>query len=74
MIETSQPRHIPGEVRIESPAMNSRSRIALLSLATLLTALALANITPGLENSGSEQQARAGIEREGDIPLPVAHG
>lgn len=55
--------------------MNSRSRLALLSLATLLTALALANIaTPGLENGDSEQQARAGIEREGDIPLPVAHG
>ena len=54
--------------------MNSRSRIALLSLATLVTALALANNARGLENSGSEQQARAGIEREGDIPLPVAHG
>jgi hypothetical protein len=53
--------------------MTSRSRIALLSLATLLTALALANIAPALENSGSEQEARAGIEREGDIPLPIAH-
>jgi hypothetical protein len=51
--------------------MNSRSRLALLSLATLLTALALASIAPALGNDDPEQ-ARAGIEREGDIPLPVA--
>ena len=52
--------------------MNSRRRLVLLSLATLLTGLALANIAPALENSGSEQLAKAGIEREGDIPLPLA--
>lgn len=52
--------------------MNSRRRIALLSLATLLTAFALATGAAALENSDSEQQPRAGIEREGDIPLPFA--
>ena len=54
--------------------MNSRSRLALLSLTTLLTALALANVAPALGNDDSDAQARAGIEREGDIPLPVAFG
>jgi hypothetical protein len=50
--------------------MNSPRRFALLSLATLLTALVLANAASPLANSGSEDLARAGIEREGDIPLP----
>jgi hypothetical protein len=52
--------------------MTSPRRIALLSLATLLTAFALANIATTRENGDSADLAQAGIEREGDIPLPVA--
>jgi hypothetical protein len=71
MIETSRSGHILGEVDRE-PAMNSPRRLALLALATLLTALVLANVALTLKNSGLEDQARTGIEREGDIPLPIA--
>jgi hypothetical protein len=52
--------------------MTSRCRFALVSLATLLTGLVLMNAAPSLVNSDSADESVAGIEREGDIPMPVA--
>lgn len=50
--------------------MTSLRRLAVLSLATLLTGLVLV-IAVANDVSGPSV---AGIEREGDIPLPVALG
>jgi hypothetical protein len=71
MIGTSRSRHIGGEVD-RSLAMTSPRRFVLASLATLLTGLVLANAAPTVMNSGSADESLAGIEREGDIPMPVA--
>jgi hypothetical protein len=73
MIETSQPGHIRGEVEPRSPAMTKPRRFALLSLTALLAGLALTTGVLELANSVSDDQSVAGIEREGDIPLPIAH-
>ena len=53
--------------------MTKPRRFALLSLTTLLAGLALMTGVLELANSVSEDPTVAGIEREGDIPLPVAH-
>jgi len=52
--------------------MTSPRRFALLSLATLLAGLALTTAVSAPTNDVLDGQAVAGIEREGDIPLPAA--
>src|SRR5690606_22352846 len=71
LIETSQPGHIRVEADPRSPTMTSPRRFALLSLATLLAGLALTTAVSAPTNDVLDGQAVAGLEREGDIPLPA---
>ncbi|MFO7564536.1 MAG: hypothetical protein R6X02_17965 [Enhygromyxa sp.] len=48
--------------------------VLLVSLVTLLAGLALTTGVLEPANSVSDDQRVAGIEREGDIPLPIARG
>lgn len=54
--------------------MTSLRRPLLLSIATLLAGITLFQADPSIGHELDEDQAVAGIEREGDIPLPVALG
>lgn len=50
----------------------SRRRLAVFSLATSIAGFALVGPASSVLNSVTDATAVAGIEREGDIPLPVA--
>lgn len=54
--------------------MSKPRSIALSSLFGLLAGITLLTGVLTVANSVSEGQSVAGIEREGDIPLPIAHG
>jgi hypothetical protein len=51
---------------------SSPRRVIALSLASLLAGFALVQTASAALSSASDDQTLAGIEREGDIPLPVA--